>query len=69
MLAALWYGRKWRGRGLHHLTHGAEMPEEIMAWPADVTPAGEVALTGWWGASRHYTDDAVRYVRKDDQSS
>jgi hypothetical protein len=41
------------------------MPDEIVAWPADVTPAGSFALTGAWSARRHYTDEAVAYVRKD----
>lgn len=42
-----------------------QMPDEIIAWPADVTPPGETALTGTWSARRHYTDEAVTYVRKD----
>ena len=29
------------------------MPNEIVAWPADVTPPGETALTGTWSARRH----------------
>ena len=40
------------------------MPDEIIAWPSDVTPPGETALTGTWSARRHYTDEAVIYVRK-----
>lgn len=40
-----------------------EMPDVIYAWPSDVTPAGETALAGSWGARRHYTDEAVRYIR------
>jgi hypothetical protein len=42
-----------------------EMPDEIIAWPSTVTPGGAVALTGSWGTRRHYTDEAVVYVRKD----
>lgn len=41
------------------------MPDEIVAWPSDVTQPGETALTGAWSARRHYTDEAVTYVRKD----
>jgi hypothetical protein len=41
------------------------MPEEIVAWPSSVSPRGETALAGLWSARRHYTDEAVRYVRED----
>lgn len=40
------------------------MPDEIVAWPADVSPGGHTALTGIWSARRHYSDEAVWYVRK-----
>ena len=40
------------------------MPDEIIAWPSNVTSGGEFALTGSWGARRHYTDEAVSYVPK-----
>ena len=47
------------------ITHPRKMPDEIIAWPSNVTPSGEIALTGAWSARRHYTDEAVRYVRAD----
>ena len=47
------------------VTPTRQMPDEIIAWPADVTPGGETAMTGSWSIRRHCTDEAVRYVRAD----
>ena len=40
------------------------MPDEIFAWPSDVTPTDETALAGSWGQTR-FPDEAVRYARAD----
>ena len=45
------------------ITEPRRMPDEIIAWPSGVTPSGAVALTGTWSARRHYSDEAVRYMR------
>lgn len=42
----------------------ASMPDVIFAWPSDVTPHGETALSGSWAQTR-YPDEAERYVRQD----
>jgi hypothetical protein len=41
------------------------MPDEIVAWPGNVTASGQVAITGEWSANQYFSDEAVRYVRKD----
>ena len=41
------------------------MPDEMVAWPSNVTASGQVALTGGWSANQHFNDEAVRYVRAD----
>lgn len=38
------------------------MPGQIFAWPSDVTPGGELAQAGTWGARRH-AEDAIAYYR------
>lgn len=50
------------------MSERAKMPDEIIAWPSDVTPAGGMAQTGQWSARRHYTDAAVRYVAQEADS-
>lgn len=40
------------------------MPDEIVAWPAFVTPSGKTALAGTWGVSR-YHPEAEAYTRDD----
>ncbi len=37
-----------------------KMPETIVAWPNS-----DAAITGTWGAERHYSEDARPYTRTD----
>jgi hypothetical protein len=47
------------------ITEPRRMPDEMMAWPSNVTASGQIAITGGWSANQHFNDEAVRYVRDD----